>query len=317
MLSIDHINLGRLDLGLLIAFDALALEGSVTQAARRVGIGQSAMSHALARLRDLFHDELFVRSAEGMRPTPAALALIEPVREALAATQHVFQRHLPFVPAEAERTFFIGMPDSIELALLPSLLERVRALAPGVTLRVRQTDRFHVLSQIDRDELHLAVGEFNEGGLRHKRRGLYTANYLCLFDTAQVDVGEGDLSLDDYLAYPHVLLGSITAKPRGVVDDALDAMGRQRMVGVTTEHFVSVPYLLKSAPLISTCVQPAARLFAENFGLATSPPPVALPDIRVSMLWHSSYDTDPAHAWLRELIAGVLSRRGGDAERRA
>jgi LysR family transcriptional activator of mexEF-oprN operon len=305
IVAIDHINLGRLDLNLLIAFDALALEKSVTRAAARVGIGQSAMSHALSRLRMLFDDELFVRFADGMRPTPKALTLIEPVRSALAATQAVLLQHKPFDPATAERTFFIGMPDSIELTLLPRLLARVHQNAPGIVLRTRGSDKFQVLDQLDQDLLHLAIGEFHEGGMHHKRRGLYKANYLCLYDPAQVPI-EGELTLEAYLSYPHVLLGSITTKPHGVVDDILAARGLARHVGATAEHFVSVPYLLQAAPLISTCVQPAAGVFASNFGLSFSAPPLPLPDIHISMLWHSSYDADPAHRWLREAIVDVL-----------
>lgn len=305
MVAIDHVNLGRLDLNLLIAFDALAIERNVTRAARRIGIGQSAMSHALSRLRSLFEDDLFIRMPEGMVPTPRAKALIEPVRDALAAAQNILLKHQPFDPASATRTFFIGMPDSIELVLLPKLLAITRATAPGIILRARRTDRFQVLEQIDKDELHLVVGEFNQGGLHHKRRGLYKANYLCLFDVGQVPI-KGDLSIDDYLAFPHVLLGSITTKPHGVVDDALAVLGRRRKVGVTTEHFISVPHLLRSAPLISTCVQPAASVFASDFGLSAKPPPLLLPDIHVSMMWHASYDADPAHQWLRSVIGDVL-----------
>lgn len=310
MMAIDHVNLGRLDLNLLIAFDALAIEGSVTRAARRVGLGQSAMSHALSRLRILLGDELFTRTPEGMIPTPRARALIEPVRDALTAAQQILLKHQAFDPGSARRTFFIGMPDSIELALLPKLLAITLELAPGVVLRARRTDRFHVLDQIDQDELHLVVGEFNQGAMHHKRRGLYTANYLCLFDPHQVTVS-GDLSLDDYLSFPHVLLGSITTKPHGVVDDALTSIGKSRTIGVTTEHFASVPYLLRTAPLISTCVQPAAEVFASGFGLSAKRPPVPLPDIHVSMMWHASYDTDPAHQWLRGIIFDILSRSKG------
>jgi len=305
-MTIDHVNLGRLDLNLLIAFDALAIEGSVTRAARRVGIGQSAMSHALSRLRVLMEDELFTRMPEGMLPTPRAKALIGPVRNALAAAQQILLKHQPFDPISASRTFFIGMPDSIELVLLPKLLAVAQKIAPGIILRARRTDRFQALDQIDGDELPLAVGEFNQGGMHHKRRGLFKANYLCLFDGTQVPIA-GDFTLEDYLAYPHVLLGSITTKPHGVVDDALAAIGRSRKVGVTTEHFISVPYLLKSGPMISTCVQPAAGIFATEFGLNAKSPPLQLPNIEVSMLWHASYDTDPAHQWLRGLIVDILS----------
>jgi DNA-binding transcriptional LysR family regulator len=123
ILLIDHANLSRLDLNLLVAVDALLAEGSVTRAAERVGIGQPSMSHALGRLRKLLRDELFVRAPDGVRPTPRALALADPVRVALAAIQEaLLQEERGFDPAAAERSFALGMPDSVEITLLPRLL---------------------------------------------------------------------------------------------------------------------------------------------------------------------------------------------------
>jgi LysR family transcriptional regulator, mexEF-oprN operon transcriptional activator len=121
-LIIKHVDLARVDLKLLVAFDALLTEGSVTRAAERVGIGQPAMSHALARLRRLLRDELFVRAPDGVRPTPRALALADPIRVALSAIQDTLLQGQGFGPAEAERTFVLGMPDSVEIALLPRFL---------------------------------------------------------------------------------------------------------------------------------------------------------------------------------------------------
>src|SRR5689334_13892550 len=119
ILLIDHANLSRLDLNLLVAFDALLAEGSVTRAAERVGVGQPSMSHALGRLRTLLKDDLFVRAPDGMRPTPRALALAEPIRGALCAIQATLVQEQGFDPAATERSFLLGMPDSIEIALLP------------------------------------------------------------------------------------------------------------------------------------------------------------------------------------------------------
>ncbi|MBL27504.1 MAG: LysR family transcriptional regulator [Rhodospirillaceae bacterium] len=298
---IDHVNLGRLDLNLLIAFDALITEGSVTRAAERVGVGQPAMSHALGRLRRLFADDLFVRAADGIRPTPRALALAPPIREALSVIQGTLLEDRAFDPA-AERTFLLGMPDSIEVFLLPRLVAHLEADAPKVRLRVRSIDRFEVLDQLDRDRLHLGVaGLLTEGGIQHKRRRLYVTNYLCLYDPARLTF-DGPVTLDDYLAVPHVL-GSPRGDARGVVDDALAAQGLKRTIAVTTPHFAAVPFALKSARLMATVPERPARIFAERFGLATCPVPVALPDADVSMIWHASYDWDPAHRWLRETVA--------------
>jgi LysR family transcriptional regulator, mexEF-oprN operon transcriptional activator len=306
ILLIDHANLSRLDLNLLVAFDALLAEGSVTRAAERVGVGQPSMSHALGRLRRLLNDELFVRAPDGVRPTPRALALAEPIRGALCAIQAALVEGQGFDPARAERSFVLGMPDSVEVALLPRLLAHLEAEAPGVHVRVRSIDRFDILDQLDRDRLHLGVGLFTEGEVRHKRRRLYGGNYLCLYDPARLPL-EPPISLEDYLAVPHVL-GSLREDAHGVVDEALAPLGLRRTIAVTTPHFAAVPFLLKGARLLSTVPQPAARVFAGRFGLAASPVPVALPDFDVSMLWHASYDHDPAHRWLR----GTVARLAGE-----
>lgn len=306
MLVIDHANLGRLDLKLLVAFDALLAEGSVTRAAERVGIGQPAMSHALARLRRLLKDELFVRAPDGVKPTPRALALAEPIRVALTAIQDTLLQGQDFDPAAAERTFVLGMPDSVEVALLPRLLAHLEAEAPKVRLRVRTFDRFEVPEQLDRDRLHLAVsGLLTEGAVHHKRRRLYGIEYLCLYDPERLPLA-APLTLEDYVAVPHVL-GSLRGDAHGVVDDALAPLGLRRTVAVTTPHFAAVPFILKGARLLSTVPQPAARIFAERFGLAASPVPVALPGVDVSMLWHASYDHDPAHRWLRGTVARLAA----------
>src|SRR5918996_946566 len=186
MTSIDHANLSRLDLNLLVAFDALLTERSVTRAAARVGLGQSAMSHNLARLRALFGDELLTRGAEGMRPTPRALALADPVRVTLAQIQAAVLQREAFDPSTAERSFRIGLADSIEVAVIPSLMARLRQAAPRVSVRLRSTNRLSILEELDTGRLDLGIGVFDQGQIHHKRRSLYTDSFLCLFNPAQV-----------------------------------------------------------------------------------------------------------------------------------
>ena len=157
-MAIDHAHLARLDLNLLVALDALLTERSVTRAAARVGLGQSAMSHNLARLRALFGDELLRRAPDGMRPTPRALALVDPVRVALSQIQALVSQADAFDPRTAERTFRIGMPDSVEVLLGPSLLAHLRTAAPSVRLRLHTIDSLQVLDDLDADRFDLAVG---------------------------------------------------------------------------------------------------------------------------------------------------------------
>ncbi|HAN62843.1 MAG TPA: LysR family transcriptional regulator, partial [Rhizobiales bacterium] len=204
MTSIDHANLARLDLNLLVAFDALLTERSVTRAAARIGLGQSAMSHNLARLRTLFGDELLTRGADGMRPTPRALALADPVRVTLSQIQAAVLQREAFDPSTTDRVFKIGLADSIEVAVIPGLVARLRQVAPGVGLRLRSINRISILEELDAGTLDLGIGVFNQGQIHHKRRPLYTDSFICLFNPTQLNVSP-PISLEDYLRVPHVL----------------------------------------------------------------------------------------------------------------
>jgi DNA-binding transcriptional LysR family regulator len=128
---------------------------------------------------------------------------------------------------------------------------------------------------------------------------------LCLYDPARLPL-EPPIAREDYVAVPHVL-GSLREDAHGVVDDALAPLGLRRTIAVTTPPFVAVPFILRQAWLIATLPERTARYFAEQLGLATSPVPVSLPDVSVSMLWHASYDHDPAHRWLRLTVARLVS----------
>jgi DNA-binding transcriptional LysR family regulator len=305
MTSIDHSNLSRLDLNLLVAFDALLSERSVTRAAARVGLGQSAMSHNLRRLRALFGDELLTRGADGMRPTPRALALAGPVRVTLSQIQAAVLQREGFDPETAERTFRIGLADSIEVAIVPDLLAQLRREAPGVSLRLRSINRLTVLDELDTSGLDLGIGVFDHGKIQHKRRALYTDSFLCLFNPALLEFPQ-PISLDDYLSVPHVLT-SLSDDAHGAVDEALAKLKLERTIGLTTPGFLAVPFVVSRAPVITTMPYGLARYFADAFGLATSPPPIDLPSFTISLLWHASFDHDPAHVWLRQTVSRVAA----------
>ena len=306
-MGIDAVNLSRVDLNLLVHLDALLAERSVTRAAARVGLGQSAMSHNLARLRDLFSDELLTRGPEGLRPTPRALALVEPVRIALAQIQVLVSRDEAFDPRTAERTFSVGLPDSMEILIVPSLLAYLREVAPGIHLRLHNIDSSKLLDDLDADRVDLAVGYgvFAQGQAHHKRRLLFTETYLCMFNAERTGI-TASISLHDYLRLPHVLT-SLRPGERGVVDDALEKLGLRRTVVLTTPRFLAVPSLVARAPVVVTMHARLARFFAAELGLSLSLPPVELQDMAVSLLWHASYDHDPAHAWLRQMIVRLVA----------
>ena len=269
MTSIDHANLSRLDLNLLVAFDALLTERSVTRAAARIGLGQSAMSHNLARLRTLFGDELLTRGADGMRPTPRALALADPVRVTLSQIQAAVLQREAFDPSTADRTFRIGLADFIEVAVIPSLLARLSETAPAVSLRLRPIDRRTILEDLDTGRLDLGIGVFDQGQIHHKRRALYSDNFLCLFNPARVNFVP-PLSLEDYLSVPHVLT-SLTDDAHGAVDQALAKLKLKRSIALTTPGFLAVPFVLRRAPVITTMPSRLRALFRRRLRAGDQP----------------------------------------------
>jgi DNA-binding transcriptional LysR family regulator len=308
-MGIDAVNLGRIDLNLLVHLDALLAERSVTRAASRVGIGQSAMSHNLARLRELFGDELLTRAADGMRLTPRAVTLVEPVRAMLAQVEALVLCDRPFDPATAVRTFRFGLSDSMEVLIMPALLARMREVAPGIHLRLTDFDASRLLDELDADEMDLAIGYdlMLQGQIHHKRRKLFTETWLCMFN-AEKTGATPPISLDDYLRLPHVLTSLRPGRSaRGIVDGALDKLGLRRSIALTTPRFLTVPSLVARAPVIVTMQARLARRFAAEFGLSLSPLPVELGEITISLLWHASYDHDPAHTWLRELVTELAA----------
>ena len=299
-MRIDHVHLGKLDLNLLVALDALLGERSVTRAALAVGVSQSAMSHTLSRLRTTFADELLTRAPDGMRPTPRALALLAPMRAALAQIQDLTSAPATFDPATADNTFSLGIPDSTEVLLMPQLVARLQSVAPGVKLLLHTTNRQRILEDLDSGRVDLGIGVFEEGQTHHKRRILNKESYLCVFNAELVGVTP-PISLEDYVRLPH-LLTSLVESAHGVVDEALAKLGLTRTIALTSPRFNAMPFVVRQAPVVATMHSRLARFFGESMGLAVSPAPIELPDVSISMIWHSSNDRAPGQRWLRETI---------------
>ena len=268
MTSIDHANLSRLDLNLLVAFDALLTERSVTRAAARIGLGQSAMSHNLARLRTLFGDELLTRGAEGMRPTPRALALADPVRVTLSQIQAAVLQREAFDPSTADRTFRIGLADSIEVAVIPSLLARLSVVAPAVALRLRPIDRSTILEDLD------TADSISASACSIRGRSITSAAPLQRQLPLPVQSGAGEFC-------PSGLARRLSGRA-ACVDEPhrrwpwrggrrARQLKLKRSIALTTPGFLAVPFVVRRAPVITTMPSRLARYFADAFGLATAP----------------------------------------------
>lgn len=304
MQSIDHFDLRSFDLNLLIAFDAMMSERSVTRAAERLKIRQPAMSHNLSVLRTVLDDELFVRVGTHMQPTARAQALAEPVRRTLRMMQDIIHATTGFDPATDDRLFRLGFSSEVELLLMPELSATLREHAPGVRLHGRPVRSEEVYRMLDDRVLDLAIGCFDSQARRYRQMRLFEQSLSCVFHPDNVTFGE-TMSLDEYLAHPHALV-SLSESLHGCLESALDRVDGSLNVVATSSEFLGVLGMVASAPLIATLPTRMARRYGPAFGLRCIPVPMALSVPDISLVWTAHVDNEPASAWLRGRIVDIL-----------
>jgi len=305
-------NIASIDLNLLVAFDALVSERSVTRAARRIGLSQPAMSNALSRLRALLDDELFVRSGRGMEPTARARALAQPVRDALARIEEALAPALAFDPADLDRVARLAMTDNSMAVLLIDMIERFRRDAPKLDLHVKNARPSGMTPMLDDGEVDLAIGVVSDLESRHRAAPLYTDRLVGIARRGRF--GPAGPSLEAFCAAEHALVAPRNG-PGGTIDAALAAKGLSRRVFLTVPQFIAAPYAVAKANLVACLPARIALAKADLLDLEIFEPPVEMPDFTVSLIWHQRDDADPAHQWLRTTIADVaeeVTRAGAD-----
>lgn len=296
--------LSTTDLNLLVAFDALVAEGNVTRAAERVGLTQPAMSHALGRLRKLVGDPLFVRTPQGMVPTPRAVELVDPIRRALGEIDRALHQAPRFDPREARRPFTLACVDFGSFVVVPPLLARLREEAPGVDLVVRQLRMETVERQLAEGEVDIAVGVLYDAGEPWMMaRRLFTDRFVCLVRAGH-PVVNGSLSMDQFVALEHALI-SPRGRHGGFVDTALARLGKKRRVALMIPHFLAAPMVIAQSDLVLTLPERIGRAFAAMLPLTVVAPPLELDAFAVSAFWHERQAHDVAHAWLRSVLIDV------------
>ncbi len=312
MMTIIHsMNLQSIDLNLLVVLEALVEECNVTRAAKRIGLSQPAMSNALARLRRTFDDPLLVRTTEGMVPTPAAQALILPVRQALAQLREALEEKSVFDPAATERTFHLLTSDYAEITLVAPLLQRLRASAGSIKLRIqRPRSVFEPPSTTSlADSYDVAIGFYpNVLSLdaRLHSETLWEEENVCIASAKHPTIN-GKISLKQFAAAEHV---AQFYKPQGpgIVDTLLEQKGYVRHSTVQSPHFAAIPFLVSETDLIATVPARMAQLFYRQLRLQILPLPLALPPFRLTLLWHQRHHSDPAHQWFRQYIVETATK---------
>lgn len=295
-------NLSAIDLNLLVVFDALMQERSVTRAGKRVGLTQPAVSNALNRLRHLVKDDLFLRGPKGMRPTPRALELAGPVRQALAQVEQALEP-AAFNPAIATNTFRLAMADYAASLILPPLAHRLEREAPGVDIRTRHNDNIGAPALLDRNEIDFAVGYHTDWPERFDGKVLFTETYVCVMRRGH-PLARERITLDEFANARHLLI-SLTGDPVGFVDRLLARRGLKRRIAMTANQFLVAPVIIQHSDMIMTLAVRTAERFAEVNDLHIVPVPLERDPIDLTLLWHKELSRHPAHEWLRNMLIEI------------
>ncbi len=310
-MSTDHevSALHRLDLNLLVAFDTLARERSVTRAAQQAGVTQSAMSHTLRRLRELFGDPLLVRgkAARGrgaMELTPRAEALAAPVRASLVGLARALSASPELTPATLRRTFRVVSPDLFDVLVLPRLLDAFAREAPQVSVaivpRPASLEAALLTGDVDLAVVPVLAPVFGETGPELRRRTLFRDTFRTFLRAGHPAASGRRLSKKRFLALPHLMVSPAGEGP-GLVDHALAEAGESRRVALRVPTFAAALRIVAQTDLLLTAPAALARA-APDGEVVSVPTPLPLPEHAVTICWHPRFSEDPAHRWLRERL---------------
>jgi DNA-binding transcriptional LysR family regulator len=301
-----RLNPRAFDVQLLLVFDALLTERHVTNAARRLGLSQSAVSHALQRLRAHFDDPILVRTTKGMQPTARALELAEPVRDALRQVETVFSSKPNFVPYESEERFVIRIGDTNEFQLLPALLKELAEKAPKVSLVVRHLPPVDTVQGLEEGAVDFAIGAF----LQHPKsiHSLRLADDRMICALAKTHpMAHKRLTLDAFLSLRQIRVSQDGGDTR-FVDDALRADGLERQVVAITPHLLAGLHTVLDSSVAMAVPERMARAFDWENKLVLHELPVGGKRFEWKLYWHRRQDSRPAQRWMRELVTSLYGR---------
>lgn len=301
-------NSHRIDLNLLKVFDAILQTCSVTVAASKLGLTQSTVSNALTRLRDALGDPLFVRTNEGMMPTPRAQQLAGPIREAMGRIRDALDHHLGFDPKTAERTFKLFMTDVGQFYHLPKLVPILAKEAPAVAITTVRVHPFRMReAAMESGDVDLAVGYFEDFEGPFRCQHLFNDYFVCMVRAGHPEI-QGELTLEQFLCTPqlvHVPVGSGYGPRENLIDGVFDYHRVKRQVAVRVAHFLGVWNVIAGSDLMVVLPRGLAELCATMTPVQILKTPVSLPPIVVTQHWHERFHTDPGNMWLRGRIAAL------------
>lgn len=304
-------NLHGVDLNLMVALNVLLREKSVTRSAEFLGITQPAMSNALKRLRQLFDDPLLVRTSEGMKPTERAQELAPHVRDLLIQVEQVVQPVSDFKPDKSQHFYRIAVSDYAEITILPDVLARVREQAPGVAIDILSPNDV-TPHDIEQGFVDFVINRFDELPQSFYQTLLWRDDFTCVMSAENPIVK--NFNFDTYMNARHIWVSKtglgvgVGVNPEDVqrlgwVDAALNCIGEKRKVTTFSRHYQAAVQMVEQTDLIVTLPSKAAKAQRDNPRLKFLPPPFLIPPLELTMAWSPLLHFNPAHQWLRRLVA--------------
>ncbi len=302
-------DLRRYDLNLLVTLEALLEEESVTDAARRLNLSQSAVSAALDRLRTVFSDPLLVRVGNRMEPTPFARRLQGPIKTALASVSLALALPQKFDPARARATVRLGTSDYFGLLMLPALYKLLAREAPGISLEILARPTDGSIVRLVAGDVDLALAVDPPEGRDLFNAPLVDEQFVCVM-RREHPLARGRLTPARLVDYAHVVV-TAHGESATLVDRALAAGGHRRQTPVRVPVFATAFALLADNDLVAILPERISRAQASRFGLVVKKPPIELPGYTLSIAWHQRTAHDPAHRWVREQVLAIAGSPAG------
>ena len=296
----------NVDLNLVAVFDAIMSEGSLSLAGKSLGMSQSAVSHALARLRAITGDELFVRTGRGVAATPYALQLAEPLRSAIDLMQQAFARGKDDEarPCEPERRFVIDLPVGFDLVFVPPLLAAADKAGLAGNFRIHNDRAGDLGSNLRYGETELALDLEVPSAKGLRWTALYEDDFLVCGRKGH-PAFDGGLSESAYLAARHVTLTWTRVAQGSPVDDRLGALGHDRNVTLAMPTLFGCASAVAATDLLFTIHRRIANVLAGRFDLEVRPVPLPLARVTLYQIWHEGSEGDPGHRWLRGALSEI------------
>ena len=299
--------LDRFDLNLLLVLDVLLEERNVTHASKRLHIGQSATSGALARLREYFNDELLVPVGRKLTLTPLAQSLVEPVRDTLLKARATIARKPDFDPATAERRFALNASDYVTTVMLGAAIRRIAETAPMVSIDIRSPVK-NVVEVFDRGGIDLLVmPQQYTAQIKHPQQHWFEDEQICMIWSGNTSV-DSTLSFDQYMAMGHIAVHLGDERSTSFEDWFLPRFGKQRRVESSVDNFSTLPLLVIGTNRIVTLHRRMAEHFARHLPLRLVEAPFDMPPLIEMLCWPRHLEHDPAHQWLRSVLLSCAQK---------